>query len=201
VRFERDDADGAGTRVQEALALCEVQDHPNARARALALSARLASLVGDNNVAKAQFDESLAVLHQVGDQQGLAYAHLLAGHAAMGGAVFAEAAVHFAAVLAIARDTHEQLALARGLEGVARLLSEAQPARALRLVGSAERLRQTLGLELAPLDKIRLDEWLARTRERVGEAAESLLAAGRRTQVAEAVFEALAACAEISRPR
>ena len=106
--------------------------------------------------------------------------------------------MHFAAVLAIARDTHEHLALARGLEGVARLLSEAQPARALRLVGTAERLRQTLDLELAPLDKIRLEEWLARTRERVGEAAESLLAAGRLTQVAQAVFEALAACAEIS---
>jgi len=115
---------------------------------------------------------SIAMLREAHDQQGLAYAHLLAGHAALDWSDRVDAADHFASVVTIAHQTHDQPALARGLGRVARRLAPTQPQRALSLVAAAETPRQALGFHRTPLDRAFLQSWVPDAGARIGSAAE-----------------------------
>jgi predicted ATPase/transcriptional regulator with XRE-family HTH domain len=194
VLYERDDGVGARARVAEAMDLCARQDHPQARARALVLSARLAALAGDHSTAEMQFEVSLRLMRQLRDQQGQAWGHLLAGHAALDRGDRADAAQHLADALTIAHATHDQPALVRGLEGVARLLATSEPALALRMVASTADLRRTLSLALAPIDRRRLMGWLADARAALGYSAEQVRNDDPAPSIATVLVDALAAC-------
>jgi tetratricopeptide (TPR) repeat protein len=188
----------ARARADEALELCARHDHPEGRGRLLAVSAQLAARAGDHATARRQFEASLRLAREAHDQQGLAYAHLLAGHAALDRSDRADAAEHFAGVLTIARETHDQPALARGLEGVARLLAPAQPQRALSLVAAAGALRQALGFHLTPLDRARLQSWVPGAGAALGSAAELVHGDVPAEPVATALAEALEGCAWVA---
>jgi hypothetical protein len=201
-RYERGDLAGARAGVAAALELRPARDHPQTRARALALSSRLAALAGEHAAARRQIEECLSLTRRLSDRQGLAHAHLLAAHAALDRSDPAEAAQHLEVVLEVARETRDQRAFARGLEGVAELLAPAAPEPALRLVGTAMAIRAALGLEPVPVEKARLDAWLEGARAALGPdpAARALRAGGARP-VAAAVAEALEACAEAAGTR
>jgi tetratricopeptide (TPR) repeat protein len=195
MRFERDDMAGAHTAVAAALARLGTQEHPSARIRALGLSGRLAALAGDHVLAVQEFETCLRLAEELGDQQGLGYAHLLAGHAALDRNDRVDAARHFAGVLTVGRETHDQLALVRGLEGVARLLATSEPARTLRLMDAAADLRQRLKLDMAPVERARQAEWLAGAQAALGAGAEPSVGWRRSLSVAEGLADALDACA------
>jgi hypothetical protein len=193
-RYERGDAAGARARVVEALDICAVRDLPTSRGRALVLSGRLAVLAGDHPAGVEQLEEGLALLRTLGDQGALAYGHLLAAHADLDRGDDVAAARHLAALLVVTRDTHESLALVRGLEGVAELLAGADPARAVSLLGTAAGQRQELGFERVPLDQARLDRWLDDARSALGDDAARVEAAGAGRPLADALADALDAC-------
>jgi hypothetical protein len=98
-------------------------------------------------------------------------------------------------VLTVARETHDQLALARGLEGVAQLLATSEPARALRLIDAAAELRQRLKLDVAPVERARQAQWLAAAQAALGATAEPSVGWRRTLSVAEGLADALDACA------
>ena len=107
----------------------------------------------------------------------------------------ASAALHLAALLTIARETHDQLACAHGLEGVAELLAAADPERAVGLVATAARLRGHLGCTPRPRESARLDGWWPAARVGVVEAAATVDAEYASLPLAEALAEAMEACA------
>src|SRR5260370_32557256 len=132
------------------------------------------------------------MLVELGDQQGLAYTHLQAGQVAMDLAATLDAAEHLAWGLAIARDTHEQVLLARGLGAVAELVAPADPGRALRLAGTAMAIRLTSGLQLTPVERVRFGRWTEASRRALGSStADQALEAGGMESVQAAVADAL----------
>jgi tetratricopeptide (TPR) repeat protein len=192
VRYESDDAAGARIFAAQALELSRVHTYPAVGARALALSGLLAAHLGNYERAGLQIDASLAMLVELGDRQGLAYTHLQAGQVALDRHAPLDAAEHLAVGLAIARDTHEQVLLVRGLEAVAELVAAADPGRALRLAGTAAAIRQTSGLQPTPVEHVRLGRWIETARRAVGAStAEEALQAGAAESVQAAVADAL----------
>jgi hypothetical protein len=192
VRYELGDAVGASVFVAQALELSRVHNHPAVLARALALSGLLAAHSGEHEVARLRIDASLTMLVELGDQQGLAYTHLQAAQVAMDRDATLDAAQHLAVGLVIARDTHEQVLLARGLESVAELVAAADPGRALRLAGTAATIRQTSGLQPTPVEHVRLGRWTETARRAVGPStADEALQAGGAESVQAAVADAL----------
>jgi hypothetical protein len=146
-------------------------------------------------VAQAQFEAGLSLLRQLDEPQGLIYAHRLAAYSALDRADWTDAAEHLQAMLTIARASHDQAAVVRALEAIGELLTSlGQPARALRLAGAADALRQTLGVRTVPIEAARFERWLERARLAVGVEAEAALAAGRGTPLAAALDDARAAC-------
>lgn len=166
--------------VDEALQLFAVRDHPTSRGRILAVSGRVAALSGDHVRARSLGAESIALLDQLGDKQGQAFAHGLAAHSALDRSDRVDAARHLAAVLSLTRETHERMAIARGLEGMAELQVENTPERAARLVGTAAGVRESARIAAAPIERDRLEVVLAQAERSIGPGAVSeAVAAGR----------------------
>ncbi|MBV9172794.1 MAG: helix-turn-helix domain-containing protein [Chloroflexi bacterium] len=194
VRFEREDVAGARALVAEVLAACAVHGgHPHARAWVLSVGGRVAAQMGDYASAQRDFEESLQVMRAVGSQQGVVFGHLYLGHVALDRGDPAEAATHFREVLTVAQATRDEPMLARGLEGVARLLLPTEPQRGCGLVAAAGALRQRLGLPLARDDREGLERWLPESHSASGSPPGQLPRAVSPTALA--VADALDACA------
>src|SRR5262249_15361834 len=114
-------------------------------------------------------DESVALERQTGDRQGLSWSLLaLARYAALDGDV-AQAGRLCAEALQLAQQAGDRLVLARGLEGVAALVSRDMPELAVRLAGAADALREALGARVLPAESVRLTRWQAAARQVLGE--------------------------------
>jgi predicted ATPase/DNA-binding XRE family transcriptional regulator len=170
LRYELGDAGGVRAALAEAAQLSAVETYPRLRARILRLEAWLAALDGEYQSALALEEQSLALLHRLGDQQGLASGNLEAARRALDRGEWQRAASHFSATLTIGCDTGDKLALAQGLEGVAQLVAIVQPEEATRLFSAAEMVRKTFGLARTPLDKAWLESWLARADRQLADA-------------------------------
>ncbi len=82
--------------------------------------------------------------------------------------------------------------LVRALEGLASLLTDGQPDRAVRLVGAAEHLRQTIGAPALDVERQRLEEWLTGARRQLGDQRfASAHSAGREMTLEQACADAL----------
>jgi hypothetical protein len=139
-------------------------------------------------------DEGLAILRSLGDQNSLTFGYNLAAQADLDRADAASAARHLAALLAIGRDIHEQLACARGLEGAAELLAASDPGRAVRLLARARRVRNELGYTPHLREQARVDRWLPTARAALGFEASTIEASGANCLLAAAVDDAIDAC-------
>jgi predicted ATPase len=194
IQYERGDALTARRRVAEALDICRVRNLPTSRGRALVLSGRLGVLDGDVMAGMEQMEEGLSLLRGLRDQTALCFGYNLAAQADLDCGDNAKAARHLAALLEIARDTHEQLASVHGLEGAAELLADADPERAVRLVATAAAVRRQLGCKPLPRERARLDRWLAAARGAVADSVATLEAADASPPLAAALADAIDAC-------
>ena len=147
VSYEQGDFPRTSAYVAESLDLFATRDHPTSRARILAVSGRVLAASGEHERARAVGDESIALLDKLGDKQGQAFAHGMAALSALDRGARADAARHLAAVLALARETHERMAIARGLESMAELLVAGEPERAARLAGAATGVASRLAFQ------------------------------------------------------
>jgi predicted ATPase len=195
IRYERGDISGARKRVAEALDICVGRNLPTSRGRALVLSGRLAVLSGNFQAGIEQIDEGLAILHSLGDQNSLTYGYRLAAQVDLDRGDNGSAARHLAALLAIARDSHQLLGCVRGLEGVAEVLAGADPKRSVGLLATAAVVRRQLGFNPLPREQARVDSVFREARVALGDVAATVEAEGASRSLSSALADALDACA------
>jgi hypothetical protein len=137
--------------------------------------------------------ESLGIQQALGDQQGQVRSRAALARVAFAQGDAATAREQYAHSLRLARDSHELLEIARGLEGMAELEASVDAVRALRLVGAAGAIRKSIAAEPLPDELRRLNGWLQPLYVARGErACAEPRAIGRALPLNEAIDEALA---------
>jgi adenylate cyclase len=143
--------------------------------------------------ARDQFAEALELLRQVGDPQSLAscLGNLAFALAELGDAARARAMYYES--LRIHKSFSDRWMLAYLFEDLAALeAAEEQPERALRLVGAAAALRETIGAPRNPAETARIDALLAAAAQHMDAGArESALSLGRSLSLERALSYAL----------
>ena len=144
---------------------------------------------GDLARASEYFGQSLAVRRQANDMRGIALSLLGLARVALGRADFTAARSHLEESLASFRKLGEYQSVASVLELFACLAARrGGTARALRLVGAAEKLRNDIGASPAPDWQSDVESHQAATREQLGPAASAAAhALGRSMALDEAI--------------
>jgi tetratricopeptide (TPR) repeat protein len=94
--------------------------------------------------------------------------------------------------LQLGRESGDRVGLAHALEILAHLLVGDEPSRAVRLMGAAARLRESIGALVLPREREQQDKWLPAARARLGdEAFASAYATGRVMPVDELCSDVL----------
>jgi tetratricopeptide (TPR) repeat protein len=94
--------------------------------------------------------------------------------------------------LQLGRDSGDRVGLAHALEILAPLLVDDEPSHAIRLMGAAARLRESIGAVVLPREREQQDRWLPAARARLGdEAFASAYATGRAMLVDELCSDVL----------
>jgi non-specific serine/threonine protein kinase len=145
--------------------------------------------------------ESLAIWRALGDMQGVAWALEGLGKVELGAGDRDTAIACFREGLELSRGLGHGWAMALHLDGFACAAASAgQAERALRLAGAAAAIRKRAGTPLAPLHERQLHRWLQPARLALRAVlAEEAYAAGGAMSADDAIGEALATEAEVSR--
>lgn len=172
---QRSDLDQADEVVRSAIALWRDLADPQHVAQAMNLDGEVARSRGDLDRAAASYEESLALARAAGDVLGVgARLHNLA-HVALLRADHARATDLFRESLRIARDVGSPniaMLCVAGLAAVAVAAGTPQTAaRAVRLFGIAEAMRETSGWLMSPPDRAVYDRNVALARARLGSSA------------------------------
>jgi predicted ATPase/transcriptional regulator with XRE-family HTH domain len=189
---EQGDLEQAGARATASLTFFKAEGNTWGMARALYALGLVASGQGDHARARALLESSVTLHRQVGDHQARARSLLALATEMLSDDEAGAAWPLFAESLALAEKTGDRLTLARGLEGVAGLLAEARPDRAVRLAGAADAVRAGLGVAVQPGEWDRRHTWQASARRALG--AQGYAAAwmlGQELTAPRAVAEAL----------
>jgi predicted ATPase/transcriptional regulator with XRE-family HTH domain len=131
----------------------------------------LALKQGDYRRAIAYAEESAAIDREVGNKEDLTYSLGLAGKAALGLGDYERAATNFGRCLSVFVELDATAMVAFVLEEIARVnIRWAQPAKAARLFGVAEALRESVGAPVAPPDRAEREETIASLRQAMSDA-------------------------------
>lgn len=118
------------------------------------------------------FEEALAIRTDLGDKQGIGICLLDMGLMAGQQGLAATAREHLAKSLAIARDLGDRDLIASALAGHAEVAAETnEPARACRIWGAAELLRETIGAPMPPSERPDYERIVAAARAAMGDDA------------------------------
>ncbi len=156
--------------LEESLVLSrELGDKPGI-AHYLSHSGLIALQQGNTATAHVLAEESLVLYRETGDQWGIAWVlFILARVKACQGDHTATLALYEES-LAIARKIGSKLIIAVCLEGMASVLAtQREPARAARLWGAAESLRETMGAPIWPFERAAYELAVAAARALIGE--------------------------------
>ncbi len=173
----------------------ELEDRP-ASAYLLICLGLAAQEEGDHEQVEALLGESMAMHRELGDERGAAICRSILGVAALERGDPERAALHEEEFLCWTRETKEKAGIVYGLmvmAGVATLRGE-PPARAARLWGAEEALREAIGYPRSPYDRAHYDYegYKAAIRSRLDEAAwEAAWSEGRAMTPEEALEYAL----------
>jgi class 3 adenylate cyclase/tetratricopeptide (TPR) repeat protein len=145
--------------------------------------------------ARTRFEEAMRLNREVGDAWMVAISHNNLGNATRGLGEYDAARAHYAESLRAYRDYDDKWAAAFLLEDIAMLAAlVGEPARALELVGAADRLREEIGTPRSPALAESLDEALRAAREYLGDEAEAAGRRGRELVTSAAIDLAVAFC-------
>ncbi len=153
---------------------------------------------GEYGEARALDEESLAIARELGNKLGTAHSLYELGMVAHAQADFGTARAHLEERLAICRELSHRHGVVENLEGLAAVaIAQAQPARAARLFGAAEGLREAMGAPLPPADRAEHERSVAAVRAALGEDAFAVAwAEGRAMSLEQAVANALQGSAD-----
>jgi DNA-binding NarL/FixJ family response regulator len=195
-RLEQGDVAGAERWGTQALDQFRAQQHVWGTARSLELLGRTATRRGDLPAARRRHEESLALLRELDDRQGLVWAETFVAQAALDHADLATALPLLGDSLRLAGAAGDRLALARAFEGLARGLARIDAKRAALLASVAAAVRTRLGAEPYRSEQERLTASLAQARAVLGAAEyEQAWAEGSRLRLDAALNEAAGALA------
>jgi predicted ATPase/DNA-binding CsgD family transcriptional regulator len=148
---EAGDLETARSSLEESLELERRSGNERGIAQARSSLGFTALLRGEHGSARAHLEESLRVLQKLGSTEDTMRCLLFLGHLACDQRDYAAARIRFAEMTEDAALVRYRYAAPFALEAYARLAAgEGQAARALRLVGAADVLRQTIGNPLPP---------------------------------------------------
>jgi predicted ATPase/predicted Ser/Thr protein kinase len=153
---------------------------------------RVARLEGNPGEAARLYDEALALARDLGERSDEALILMGLGLVALGQGDPARARSLLVESLGMAVDLGDPHEVARGLEAFAALAVADDPARAVRLFGAAESLRERIPSPLSPSGRAERDAHVSVARAALGDELFSReWAAGRRMSPEEAVETAL----------
>jgi predicted ATPase/Tfp pilus assembly protein PilF len=194
VALHQGDSASAAMLFSQSLALFRALGHTWGLANTLGNLGMVAQLQGDIAQAREIYAESLALRRELGDKRGIAIALNNLGEVALRQGNAKHARDFYIESLALSNELGDKDGVAYSLEGLADVAAaHAQTARAVRLLGAAEMLRETFGLPVAPFDRARRAASLARLQGRCDdETWASSWAIGRAFTLDQAIAEALA---------
>ena len=144
-------------------------------AHSLGLLGKLASDRGDYQTAGSLMEESLALIKESGDRLGTARCLYLMGEVASDQGKFVAARSLYEECIAIYQELGTVYPFAWSLEGLARVTAPHQPVWAVRLLGAAEALRETVGAPEpavnVPSIRATREQGVAVAHDRLGEEA------------------------------
>jgi non-specific serine/threonine protein kinase len=177
---------------EESLAIFRELDEPSWIATQITNLAIVQYGLGDLGRAAALADEVLPIWLEIGNEWGVGFAFRVLGDVAADRREPDRAAAFYAESLATAERTADQGAVADTLTGYAYLavtLGRLEPA--ARIFGAAERLYETRGMRVPPVDRPNYPRAVAAVRTELGDAASaSAWSAGRELSPEQAVAEA-----------
>jgi len=147
---------------------------------------------GNYPTANALLKESLAMWRELGDRQNIAMALVNLGFVACSQEEYQSATAYVAESLTIRQELEDKRGIAYALEGFAWLAAaRGSGARAARLFGAAEVLRDALGARLPPADRPYYDRMIGAARSAIGDDQFSVAwGEGRAMTLEQAVREA-----------
>ncbi len=130
----------------------------------------LARVEGDFAAAHSFFDESLTICREIGNIQGIGCTLNNLGAIAFVLGDYETARSHFTEGLRTAQELGEKITLSYSLDGFAALAVKRGDAEcALQLAGAAENLRESLGFETEPAERLFRDDYLTKLRSAITE--------------------------------
>jgi non-specific serine/threonine protein kinase len=151
VAYETGDYLTARSRYEESLTLFRALEERLGICNSLNGVGKIALLRGDCVMARTAFEEILTLSRQAGDREGIGIALNNLAWASIEQGDFGAARAMLADAVKTWRDLGHRHCLAFALENLAELgLAESDPARAARLYGAAEWLREEIGSPLPP---------------------------------------------------
>jgi predicted ATPase/DNA-binding SARP family transcriptional activator/tetratricopeptide (TPR) repeat protein len=194
VAYEQADFPAARAFFAESLAIMRELGHRGGIAAALGNLGVVAKKQGDDKAAWALYEESLSIQRELGDRWGIATS--LQG---LGSVAHDQGDYHGARALheecgAIMRELGDRGGIATALEALAPALAAlGSPGRAARLFGTAERLREEIGVPRPPNERPEFDKDVGAVRAALGDdtAFDRAWAEGRVMTLEQAVELAL----------
>jgi tetratricopeptide (TPR) repeat protein len=197
VALDQGDTTRAARRFQEVLARSQALGDQRDSGWALCNLGRIAFAQG--NVAQAQtlFEESLALFQGIGFSAAAAQALVELGRAAQWQGDMTQAAAYFTESLTLERNIGSTDTIFDDLTGLAGVAgAQRLPARAARLFGAVEALRESAGHPLPPVERANYERDIAAARAQLDEDAWIVAwAEGQAMTVEQAIAEALASAA------
>jgi predicted ATPase len=199
IAMDRGDFDEAVRRYETCLGICRAVGDMRGVAGTLHNLGEIAGLRGDLDRATTLLAESLSVARAHGYKPVEAASLQVLGNVANGRGDHARALELFDEAMALNGELGNRVGVAYVLEGVAACaVSLGRPRRALRLVGSADRLRETIAAPRSQAEQAALDRYVDVARAVVGESdADREVAEGRALTADEAIALALGGTASI----
>ena len=168
--LERGDYGQARALHEEALAIRRARGSPRDVALSLCNLGRLAALRGEYGTAHILLEESLRLAAQIGGNLSRAWPLHALGELALLEGDAAAAAGAFAESLALAREVGLKEAVG-ALEGIALAAARGGAEPAVRLLGAAEAVRETIRAPQLPTERVHSAPAVARLRAALGEPA------------------------------
>jgi predicted ATPase/DNA-binding CsgD family transcriptional regulator len=188
----RSQSDPARVRslLEEVLALSREVGDKLGMAHGQRFAAQLALNQGDMTTARSLIEEALSLFREIGNREGMALSLALLARVEAGqGDHTAARTLYEESVTMASKGMGDKEALASCLEGLASLdAAQGELVRAARFWGAAERLRETIGTPIPPVERADYGRAVASARAQLGEKAFAKALAEGRTMSPEQVL-------------
>jgi predicted ATPase/DNA-binding NarL/FixJ family response regulator len=171
IACELGDVGRARELIDEIEAIGEARRDPFALASAANSRGQLAAAAGETAAAAMLFEQALALVRSTGNGQGTIVVLTNLGHARLDQGQPRTALEALTEAIRLAYNSGERVRVLRAIEGAARVVALTNADAAVRLAGTTDSQRETLGTVSLPTERRRLESWLPDARRSLGPSA------------------------------